>query len=135
ILLLSTSSRFQDLNIIGRWSTRAPSQAREVIAKELEYRIVHKIPPGYKDASKDDRGVGDLLIWMTILEIGAERQKPLLFVTGEEKADWQHRSDNRGVLPTPRERIAVLQGWLRTSIGLQILRRIYRLTLRCNCRS
>jgi len=78
---------------------RAPSQSKEEIETELKYRITNKIPPGYKDASKDDRGVGDLLIWMTILEIGAERQKPLLFVTGEEKADWQHRSENQGLLP------------------------------------
>jgi rRNA-processing protein FCF1 len=75
---------------------RAPSFGREEIEKELEYRTTNKVPPGYKDASKDDSGVGDLLIWMTILEIGEARKKPLIFVTGEEKADWQY---NRGLLP------------------------------------
>lgn len=78
---------------------RAHSLSKHEVESELTYRTTNKIPPGYKDAAKDDRGIGDLLIWLTILEIGAERKKPLLFVTGEEKADWQHRSDHQGLLP------------------------------------
>lgn len=78
---------------------KAPSQTQDEIKKELTYRKTNKIPPGYKDAGKDDLGVGDLLIWMSILEIGKTRKKPLLFVTGEEKSDWFYRSDNRGMLP------------------------------------
>jgi len=72
----------------------------EDIEEALRFRIRNKIPPGYKDASKDDQGVGDLVIWMTILQIGKTRKKPLLFVTGEEKADWYHRSNRRGNLAT-----------------------------------
>jgi len=71
----------------------------EDIEEALRFRIRNKIPPGYKDASRVDQGVGDLVIWMTILQIGKTRKKPLLFVTGEEKADWYHRSNKRGALP------------------------------------
>jgi hypothetical protein len=71
----------------------------EEIEKILEYRTRNKIPPGYKDSSKDDRGVGDLVIWLTILQIGKTNKKPLVFVTGDEKADWWHRSNNQGALP------------------------------------
>jgi predicted nucleic acid-binding protein len=75
------------------------SSQNEAVEKELKYRTINKIPPGYKDAAKEDGGVGDLIIWLTILEIGKTRQKPLVFVTGEEKTDWWHRSDKRGMLP------------------------------------
>ena len=42
----------------------------EEIREDLERRHLHHIPPGYKDAAKEDSGIGDLLIWHTILEIG-----------------------------------------------------------------
>jgi PIN like domain len=62
-------------------------------------RYADKRPPGYKDASKEDGGIGDLIIWLTILHIGKKRKKDLVFVTSDEKADWYHRSDKRGFLP------------------------------------
>ncbi len=62
-------------------------------------RYANKIPPGYKDQDKDDQGIGDLLIWLTVLEIGAARRTSLIFVSGEEKADWWHRSDGRQLYP------------------------------------
>ena len=74
-------------------------RTKEEIAKELDYRITNKIPPGYKDAGKDDRGVGDVIIWMTILEVGKTRSNPLVFVTHEQKSDWFYRVNNRGILP------------------------------------
>jgi len=48
------------------------------------------MPPGYKDAGKDDGGIGDLLIWRTLLEIGRKEQRDVLFVTEDEKSDWRH---------------------------------------------
>lgn len=62
---------------------------------DLKYRFDHKIPPGYKDAAKEDSGVGDLLIWKTILDIGSTRNSDLMFVTGEEKSDWWHLFEKR----------------------------------------
>ncbi|MBW3573004.1 MAG: DUF4935 domain-containing protein, partial [Gemmatimonadetes bacterium] len=69
------------------------------VMADLQWRWENKIPPGYKDASKADEGVGDLLIWLTILEIARAEKKHVLFVTGEEKADWQYRSAGGGLYP------------------------------------
>ena len=76
-----------------------PSFNREEIEKELAYRQLHRIPPGYKDQSKQDKGIGDYLIWKTILQLGCQHKKPLLFVTGDEKADWYHRSEGKPLFP------------------------------------
>jgi rRNA-processing protein FCF1 len=47
---------------------------KEKLQENLLWRQLHKIPPGYKDSGKDDSGIGDLLIWFTILEIGKSRK-------------------------------------------------------------
>lgn len=72
---------------------------REEVLKELSLRRVHKIPPGYKDNSKDDQGVGDLLIWMTILNIGKQKNNDVIFVSGDLKGDWWHQSNNQSIYP------------------------------------
>lgn len=77
----------------------SPDIDRTKILAELRRRQRMQIPPGYKDAAKDDLGIGDFLIWLTILEIGTRNKKPLIFVSGEEKSDWQHRSGGAGFLP------------------------------------
>ena len=68
------------------------------IKKQLSYRYLHKIPPGFKDDNKPDDGIGDFLIWLTILEI-AKEQKDVIFVSGDEKTDWYHRSEKKGLYP------------------------------------
>ena len=73
--------------------------ADEDAKNDLFRSQVHKIPPAYKDAAKDDEGIGDLLIWKTILEVGAKERKSILFVSGEEKADWWYRSNNTQLYP------------------------------------
>ncbi|GBF52064.1 hypothetical protein LPTSP4_36020 [Leptospira ryugenii] len=69
------------------------------IKKELEKRYQHKIPPGFKDSAKEDLGIGDYLIWKTILEIGAEQKKDLVFISGDEKSDWFYRSEQQALFP------------------------------------
>ncbi|SFH69897.1 PIN-like domain-containing protein [Bradyrhizobium sp. cf659] len=78
-----------------------PGQTPEKIIEELDYGLRNKVPPGYKDSSKDDRGIGDVLIWMSLLHLGETTGKDLIFVTGEQKADWFVRSGNRAVYPRP----------------------------------
>ena len=72
---------------------------RQAILEELQRRQKFSIPPGYKDSTKDDLGVGDFLIWKTILHIGGKNCRDLIFVSGEEKSDWQHRTNSGGFLP------------------------------------
>lgn len=57
--------------------------------------------------------MGDLLIWETILEIGQKSKRDMIFVSGEEKADWQHRADNTALLP----RFELLDEYRRASNG------------------
>ncbi|MFK3824011.1 PIN domain-containing protein [Pseudomonas yamanorum] len=92
---------------------------RSEVDKDWKARRILKRPPGYKDAGKDDGGIGDYLIWRTILEIGENHKQDLIFVTGEEKADWFVRSNRAGVYPRPE----LLDEYRRASGGgnLQIL--------------
>jgi hypothetical protein len=69
------------------------------IIEKLRYRYKHKIPPGFKDGGKEDEGIGDLLIWLSVLEIAQNYKKNIVFVSGDEKTDWYHRSDNIALYP------------------------------------
>lgn len=90
-----------------------PMFDRETVEKELSYRFANQIPPGYKDASKPDAGVGDLLVWKTILHIAQEHSCDVIFVSGEEKSDWWHKSGGRQLYP----RFELLDEFRRTSGG------------------
>lgn len=72
---------------------------QEDVSNKLEKRILHSIPPGYKDSGKEDKGIGDFLIWLTILEAGKIHKKSMLFVSGEEKPDWFHKSEGKPLYP------------------------------------
>jgi DNA-binding NarL/FixJ family response regulator/rRNA-processing protein FCF1 len=72
---------------------------KQQVREELLRRQLHHIPPGYKDSSKEDEGIGDLLIWFTILEIGKAHKKSIIFVSGEEKADWWYKSEGQSLYP------------------------------------
>ncbi len=76
-------------------------EEREALQAEWADRLAYKIPPGYKDGGKADTGIGDFLIWKALLRIGREKQKDLVFVTGEEKADWFVRSGGEPVFTRP----------------------------------
>lgn len=71
----------------------------EDIVKNLNLRYQHQIPPGYKDGRKKDDGIGDLLIWFTILELAEKENKNIVFVSGDEKTDWFHRSEGQSLYP------------------------------------
>lgn len=92
-----------------------PELDQEKTSEDLVHRQVHKLPPGYKDASKDDGGIGDLLIWQTILQIGEDLKKSVVFVTGDLKADWWHRGSGSVTL-YPRHEL--VEEFRRRSGGL-----------------
>lgn len=72
---------------------------RELIIEDLNFRIEHKIAPGYNDSSKSDKGIGDLIIWQTILEIGKEHDKDIIFVTDDSKNDWFYIEEKQTIYP------------------------------------
>ncbi|MEH3116817.1 MAG: PIN-like domain-containing protein [Methylorubrum populi] len=87
--------------VFGSGQTVAPAESNEQVIEELEYGIRHRVPPGYKDAAKEDQGIGDVLIWLSLLHLGRTQRKDLIFVTGEEKADWFVRSGGKRLYPRP----------------------------------
>lgn len=76
-----------------------PEIDKDKILEEMYRRYEHAIPPGYKDASKPDAGIGDYLIWKTILSIGNKNKRSVIFVSGDEKADWLHGVEGSGFIP------------------------------------
>jgi rRNA-processing protein FCF1 len=74
-------------------------QDKKAIQFDLNRRFQQKIPPGYKDAGKPDSGIGDLLIWYTILSVAEQHKKSVIFVSGDEKSDWQIRSEGQPLYP------------------------------------
>lgn len=64
------------------------------LSTEIHYRSINKIPPGLKDINKDSNPYGDIIIWKTILKIGRDLKRDLIFVSYDEKSDWQVRSEN-----------------------------------------
>ena len=75
-----------------------PTIEKEKVVAEMRRRYKQSLPPGYKDASKSDEGIGDFLIWKTILHLGQKNNRHMVFVSGDEKADWMHGSDKNGFL-------------------------------------
>ena len=79
----------------------SPVETEAELSAEWDIRRSNAVPPGYKDSGKDDTGIGDFLIWKSILQLAAEFKQDLIFVTGDEKADWFVRSMGAGAYPRP----------------------------------
>ena len=72
-------------------------------------RYEHKLPPGYKDDTKDKREMGvrhvygDLIAWMQIMDYAKEKVKDVIFVCEDLKEDWWERND--GKINKPRQEL------------------------------
>lgn len=86
---------------------------RGVILQDLERRIALKIPPGYEDKGKEDRGLGDVVIWHTIIDAGKHRQCNMVFVSHDRKKDWWHKVNGHALYP----RFELLEEYWRASDG------------------
>lgn len=76
-----------------------PEIDEELIQERLDYLQINKVPPGYKDSDKLDRGVGDLLVWQVAVQVAQERKAPVVLVSGDSKADWFYRSEGQTLFP------------------------------------
>lgn len=80
----------------------------EIYAKG-RVRYDHKIPPGYKDCTKDklETGArhvyGDLIAWMQIMDYAKENEKDIIFVGEDLKDDWWEKDD--GKITKPRQEL------------------------------
>ena len=69
------------------------------LIEDLQNRIQYKIAPGYKDSGKIDDGIGDLIIWTTILELAKDKNADVIFVSNDQKNDWFYKQDKIGLYP------------------------------------
>jgi hypothetical protein len=60
---------------------------------EGKQRYAEERPPGYRDLKqkKEPDCYGDLVIWFQILDFAEQSNKPIIFVTDDEKEDWWHK--------------------------------------------
>jgi hypothetical protein len=94
-----------------------PDFDREELLVELKYRQDHRIPPGFKDAANEYSGIGDLIIWKTILHIGQHESRHLIFVSGDEKTDWRYQSESQALYA----RFELLDEYRRISKGKSLI--------------
>jgi hypothetical protein len=70
-------------------------------------RYEQKIPPGFSDQQKgNDKQYGDYISWVQIIEYAKMKNKPVIFVTDDEKNDWwlihdYQKSTQEIILPHP----------------------------------
>ncbi|NMA74823.1 MAG: DUF4935 domain-containing protein [Bacteroidales bacterium] len=74
-------------------------ELEKTLTDDFSWRNSHNIPPGYKDNAKSNGGIGDYLIWKTILQLAKKTKKDVIFVTNDKKPDWYHRSNNIPLYP------------------------------------
>jgi hypothetical protein len=103
----SYETLFQDETVFD------PELDYDALSSDLAFRNLYKIPPGYKDKSKDSNSEGDFLIWHTILELAKRHKRSTMFVSSEEKSDWFTRSNNKGLFP----RFELVEEFRRASKG------------------
>lgn len=74
----------------------------EKIYQKAEKRFNYKQPPGYKDADKPiPRSYGDVVLWFQLIDYAKVQQKPLIFVTDDNKEDWWLKYDGEPLEPRP----------------------------------
>jgi len=69
----------------------------DVLVEEFNSRIEDEIPPGNKDKSKNNNAIGDFIIWKTILELGKEENRDIIFISNDEKNDWLLKGNKKSI--------------------------------------
>ena len=66
----------------------------EEVNKLWEFRYQNKIPPGFKDNSKDSNKQGDLILWFELIEYCKKNDKSIsILITNDNKLDWCSKYD------------------------------------------
>lgn len=71
----------------------------EELEKKGKERYEAKIPPGWKDASKDTNRYGDYFNWEEILRLAEREKKSIIFITNDTKQDWIEEVDGKKLGP------------------------------------
>jgi len=74
----------------------------ENIYQKAEKRFSYKRPPGYKDDNKPvPKRYGDVVLWFQLIDYARIQQKPLIFVTDDNKEDWWLKYEGESFEPRP----------------------------------
>lgn len=71
------------------------------VKKDGEERYKNNTPPGYADKNKAENKYGDFIVWWQTLEHAAEQEKPVIFVTNDNKEDWWLSAGGKTLAPRP----------------------------------
>lgn len=85
----------------------------DAIYREGVQRYDEQVPPGYKDATKNEPDrYGDLVLWRQILAHATEEKRAAIFVTDDQKEDWWYTvdSERHGARPELVEEYYVASG-------------------------
>ncbi|WUW24323.1 PIN domain-containing protein [Streptomyces sp. NBC_01463] len=72
----------------GKTGTPFPAEDAKSLIEQYKTRAESEIPPGYKDAGKQENAHGDFFVWEQIIREVKERKIPVLLVTNDAKEDW-----------------------------------------------
>jgi hypothetical protein len=74
----------------------------ENLYPKAEKRFQYQKPPGYKDANKPiPKNYGDVILWFQLIDYAKIQQKPIIFVTDDNKEDWWLKYNGETIEPRP----------------------------------
>ena len=86
----------------GRTGEKLSNKNLDEIREEGAARYAQCVPPGYKDADKEEgKKYGDLIIWKSMIEKAKLEKKPVVFITKEDKEDWWWKHNGKIIGPRP----------------------------------
>lgn len=93
----------------GRTGEPFSAEQLSALVAEGQKRYEQEIPPGYKDGNKDQSGdpyrrYGDLILWKQLIQKARADNKPLIFITDDQKDDWWQEQSGRTIGPRPELR-------------------------------
>jgi hypothetical protein len=87
----------------GKVGSEFSDDELEAIFKEGTSRYEKKIPPGYKDINKKNKGeshiYGDLIIWKQLINHSKQKNKSVVFITDDRKEDWWEIQHGKTIRP------------------------------------
>lgn len=77
-------------------------ELENIYYQKAEKRFQYHKPPGYKDANKAlPKNYGDVILWFQLIDYAKVQQRPLIFVTDDNKEDWWLKYNGETLEPRP----------------------------------
>ncbi|WP_226484198.1 PIN domain-containing protein [Streptomyces parvulus] len=83
----------------GRVGERPDDAKSAALLEDAEKRLSKSLPPGYRDAEKDENSAGDAVLWLQLLEHAQTTKRRLILITDDTKDDWYRRHGGKTIGP------------------------------------